>query len=154
MGKEPPARPGLREPLLTPRVEVSSAARSGPSVRRVAGWAEAVLAAAAPRRAGSVSVLLCGDARMRRLNREFRKIDRPTDVLSFPADVPGLLGDVAIDVPYAARQARRRGHALDREVQLLLVHGVLHLLGHDHETDGGAMQRLETRLRRQLGVRA
>ncbi len=83
---------------------------------------------------------------MRRLNREFRKIDRPTDVLSFPADVPGLLGDVAIDVPYAARQARRRGHALDREVQLLLVHGVLHLLGHDHETDGGEMFRRQRRL--------
>ena len=98
----------------------------------MAGWAEALLASAAPRRGAGVSVLLCGDARMRRLNREFRKIDRPTDVLSFPADVPGLLGDVAIDVPYAARQARRRGHALDREVQLLLVHGVLHLLGHDH----------------------
>jgi rRNA maturation RNase YbeY len=109
-------------------------------------WAEAVLAAAAPRRAASVSVLLCGDARMRRLNREFRKNDRPTDVLSFPAEVPGLLGDVAIDVPYAARQARRRGHGLDREVQLLLVHGVLHLLGHDHETDGGEMFRLQRRL--------
>ena len=83
---------------------------------------------------------------MRRLNREFRRIDRSTDVLSFPAELPGLLGDVAIDVPYAARQARRRGHGLDREVQLLLVHGVLHLLGHDHETDGGEMFRLQRRL--------
>ena len=101
---------------------------------------------AAARSQASVSVLLCGDARMRRLNREFRRIDRPTDVLSFPAGDPSFLGDVAIDVPYAARQARRRGHPLDREVQLLLAHGVLHLLGHDHETDQGAMFRLQGRL--------
>ena len=146
MGKEPPARPGVRAPLPPPRAEVTSAVRIGPSVRRVAAWTEAVLAAAAPRRSESVSVLLCGDARMRRLNREFRRIDRPTDVLSFPAEVPGLLGDVAIDVPYAARQARRRSHGLDREVQLLLAHGVLHLLGHDHETDEGEMFRLQRRL--------
>jgi probable rRNA maturation factor len=83
---------------------------------------------------------------MRRLNREWRRIDRPTDVLSFPSGEPGFLGDVAIDVPYAARQARRRGHALDREVQLLLAHGVLHLAGHDHETDGGEMFRLQRKV--------
>jgi probable rRNA maturation factor len=125
---------------------VTSAVRAGPSPRRVAAWAEKLLAAAAPRRKGSLSVLLCGDARMRRLNREFRRVDRPTDVLSFPSEAPDLLGDVAVDVPYAARQARRRGHPLDREVQLLLAHGVLHLLGHDHETDGGEMFRLQRRL--------
>ncbi len=112
----------------------------------MAAWAESVLAAAAPRSRAAVSVLLCGDARMRRLNREFRKIDRPTDVLSFPAGDPVFLGDVAIDVPYAARQAGRRGHSLDREVQLLLAHGVLHLLGHDHEIDDGTMFRLQGRL--------
>lgn len=139
MGSEPPARRG-------PRVEVTSAVRKGPPARRVAGWAEAVLGAADPRSRAAVSVLLCGDARMRRLNRDWRKLDRPTDVLSFPAGEPGFLGDVAIDVPYAARQARKRGHALDREVQLLLAHGVLHLLGHDHETDDGTMFRLQRRL--------
>ncbi len=125
---------------------MTSAVRKGPSARRVAAWAEKVLAAAAPRGRASVSTLLCGDARMRRLNREFRNIDRPTDVLSFPAGDPSFLGDIAIDVPYAARQARRRGHSLDREVQLLLAHGVLHLLGHDHETDQGVMFRLQGRL--------
>lgn len=125
---------------------MTSAVRKGPSARRVAAWAEDVLAAAAPRSRGSVSVLLCGDARMRRLNREFRKVDRPTDVLSFPAGGPPFLGDVAIDVPYAARQASKRGHGLEREVQLLLAHGVLHLLGHDHETDDGTMFRLQRRL--------
>jgi probable rRNA maturation factor len=112
----------------------------------VATWTEAILAAAAPRGRAPVSVLLCGDARMRRLNREFRKIDRPTDVLSFPAGDPAFLGDVAVDVPYAARQAGRRGHSLEREVKLLLAHGVLHLLGHDHETDQGEMFRLQSRL--------
>jgi probable rRNA maturation factor len=125
---------------------VATAVRNGPSPRRVAAWAEAVLAAAAPRRKASVSVLLCGDARMRRLNREYRGIDRPTDVLSFPAEDPAFLGDVAVDVPYAARQARKRGHSLDREVRLLLAHGVLHLLGHDHETDDGEMFRLQRRV--------
>ncbi len=146
MGHEPPARRADRVPRAAPLVEVTSAVRAGPSVRKVTAWTEAALAAAAPRRAATISVLLCGDARMRRLNREFRGIDRPTDVLSFPVDDPGLLGDVAIDVPYARRQARRRGHALDREVQLLLAHGVLHLLGHDHETDDGEMFRLQRRL--------
>ena len=125
---------------------MTSSVHTGPSARRVAAWAEELLAAAAPRGRGTVSILLCGDARMRRLNREFRKIDRPTDVLSFPAGEPAFLGDVAIDVPYAARQASRRGHALDREVKLLLAHGVLHLLGHDHETDQGEMFRLQARL--------
>ena len=146
MAHEPPARPGGHPPRPAPRAEVSSAVRTGPSARRVAGWAEALLASASPRRGAGVSVLLCGDVRMRRLNREFRKVDRPTDVLSFPAGTPAFLGDVAIDVPYAARQARKRGHSLEREVQLLLAHGVLHLLGHDHETDGGAMFRLQRRL--------
>lgn len=149
MATEPPAR-RTRRPAS--RVEVTSAVRSGPSARRVAAFAETALAAAAPRRAATVSVLLCGDARMRRLNREYRGIDRPTDVLSFPASDPAFLGDVAVDVPYAARQARRRGHSLEREVQLLLAHGVLHLLGHDHETDDGEMFRLQRRVvRRAFG---
>ncbi len=146
MPHEPPERRASRVPRSAPRAEVASTVRSGPSARRVAAWTEEILAAASPRGGASVSVLLCGDARMRRLNREFRKIDRPTDVLSFPAGAPSFLGDVAIDVPYAARQAHRRGHALDREVKLLLAHGVLHLLGHDHETDQGAMFRLQGRL--------
>lgn len=150
MAKEPPARRAPRAPSPEPRVEVTSAVKTGPSARRVAAWAEAILAAASPRGRGAVSVLLCGDARMRRLNREFRKIDRPTDVLSFPAGDPVFLGDLAIDVAYAARQAARRGHTLDREVKLLLAHGVLHLLGHDHETDDGTMFRLQGRLVRQV----
>jgi len=89
---------------------------------------------------------------MRGLNREWRGMDRPTDVLSFPSGEKGFLGDLVIDLPYAARQARRLGHPVSREVQLLLAHGILHLLGHDHETDDGKMFRLQRRLvRRAFG---
>ncbi len=126
-----------------PAVEVASSVRTGPSARAVASWARRAAAAAGAR--GAVSVLLCGDGRMRSLNRRWRGLDRPTDVLSFPAGEPGFLGDVVVDVPYAARQAGRLGHGLDREVQVLLVHGVLHLMGHDHETDDGTMFRLQRR---------
>ena len=93
---------------------------------------------------------------MRGLNQTWRKRDRPTDTLSFPALSAAaasaaarrgkFLGDLVIDVPYAARQARRRGHPLGREVQILLAHGLLHLLGYDHETDGGTMFRLQRRI--------
>jgi len=93
---------------------------------------------------------------MRTLNRRFRRVDRPTDVLSFPSFEASesraaarrgeFLGDLVIDVPCAARQARRRGHALGRELQILLAHGLLHLLGYDHETDGGSMFRLQRRI--------
>ena len=83
---------------------------------------------------------------MRALNREWRGMDLPTDVLSFPSGDRGFLGDLVIDVPYAARQARRRGHPVAREVKILLAHGLLHLLGYDHETDDGTMFRLQRRL--------
>jgi rRNA maturation RNase YbeY len=88
---------------------------------------------------------------MRTLNRRYRLIDRPTDVLSFPPfeEPPSsslFLGDLVVDVPYAARQARRRGHSVGREVQILLAHGLLHLLGYDHEKDDGTMFRLQRRL--------
>jgi len=88
---------------------------------------------------------------MRTLNRRFRGKDRSTDVLSFPASPP-LLGDIAISVPYAARQARRRREPVGREIDRLLVHGYLHLLGYDHETDSGEMDALEARVRRRLGI--
>ena len=129
-------------------VEVDRSVRSGPEARAVSGWAEGCLRAAGKGK-GSLSVLLCGDVRMRTLNRVWRGKDVPTDVLSFPAGEAGpapFLGDVAIDVPYAARQARRLGHSLRREVQVLLAHGILHLLGHDHETDDGTMFDLQRRL--------
>ena len=133
-------------------VEVDASIRRGPPAADVAAWTSALLGAAGSGKR-SVSVLLCGDRRMRTLNREWRTKDRPTDVLSFPSGEDGpaaFLGDVAIDVPYAARQALRLGHPLRREVQVLLAHGLLHLLGHDHETDDGTMFALQRRLVRRV----
>jgi probable rRNA maturation factor len=96
-----------------------------------------------------VSILFCGDRRMRTLNRRYRRKDRPTDVLSFPSN-DGLLGDIVISVPYAARQAKRRGESTAREIDRLLLHGFLHLLGYDHETDEGEMDALEAKLKKRL----
>lgn len=99
-----------------------------------------------------VSVYFCGDRRMRALNRRYRRRDRSTDVLSFPAGGEGLLGDIVISVPYATRQARRRRQPASAELDRLLLHGYLHLLGYDHETDQGQMEALEARLRRRFGL--
>lgn len=105
---------------------------------------------------GSVSVLLADDGEIRRLNREFRGKDKATDVLSFPAgDAPGRsrsAGDLAISVETASREAERRGHSLDVELRVLLLHGTLHLAGYDHETDSGEMARKENALRKKLGL--
>ena len=97
---------------------------------------------------------------MRRLNRDYRGIDAPTDVLSFAYHEGGgeagnesevcHLGDVVISVETAETYARRLGLTFDHEIQTLVIHGVLHLAGYDHETDHGEMQRLERRLRREL----
>ena len=106
--------------------------------------------------AGDVSVLLTGDEEIRRLNREFRHKDKSTDVLSFPAiQVDGserLAGDLAISVETAAREAERREHPLDVELKVLLLHGVLHLAGWDHEADSGEMAEKEETLRVELGL--
>jgi probable rRNA maturation factor len=101
-----------------------------------------------------VSVLFCADARMRSLNRRYRGKDRSTDVLAFPAGAAanGFLGDIVISVPYAAREARRRAEPAAREMDRLLLHGLLHLMGYDHETDAGEMDVLEGRLRRRLDI--
>ncbi|MCS6909567.1 MAG: rRNA maturation RNase YbeY [Anaerolineales bacterium] len=83
---------------------------------------------------GALTIRLTGDATLRRLNRKFMGHDVATDVLSFPAEEPGYFGDLAISVTRAAAQAKASGHSLQAELELLVVHGVLHLLGHDHET--------------------
>lgn len=127
--------------------------------------AERVLTAAGAPRAG-LGLLLIGDRSMRRLNREYRRKDRTTDVLAFPlAPTPalsrkggglgwGLLGDVVISFPQAARQAARAGHPLERELAVLVTHGVLHLLGYDHERsarEARRMRRKERAVLRALG---
>lgn len=115
-----------------------------------------------PMARGEAALAIVGDATVRRLNRTYRGIDRVTDVLSFPADElvpPGrgahrFLGDVVIARGVAARQARAAGHSTAAELRVLALHGVLHLLGYDHERDRGEMARLEQRLRRRGGLRA
>ena len=89
---------------------------------------------------------------MRRLNRSYRRKDRSTDVLAFPGDGQTLLGDIVVSLPYAAREAAKCGHPVSREVDRLLLHGFLHLMGYDHEVDDGEMDALEGRLRRELGI--
>jgi len=108
----------------------------------------------APARArGTVAVAIVSDARVRRLNLTYRKEDKPTDVLSFPSEDPGCLGDIVIAVGVARRQAHSAGHSLQTEFRVLALHGLLHLLGYDHEHDDGRMARVEARLRRRGGLR-
>jgi probable rRNA maturation factor len=111
------------------------------------------LASIAPSRArGTVTVAIVSDARVRALNRQYRRKDKATDVLSFPSGERGDLGDVVIAAGVAARQAHEAGHTLATELRVLALHGLLHLLGYDHERDDGRMARLERRLRRRGGL--
>lgn len=92
---------------------------------------------------GEVSVSFVDDGEIQRLNHQFRSVDRPTDVLAFPMDdddrfpegFPPLLGDIVISMPRVVEQANEYGHSVERELGFLVVHGFLHLLGYDHETD-------------------
>ncbi len=125
------------------------------------------LARVAPARAcGTVSVALVSDACVGALNREYRRIDRPTDVLSFPTEanpksripnpksqIPNpFFGDIVIARGVARRQARAAGHSVLTELRVLALHGLLHLLGYDHDRDNGRMRRVERRLRRKGGL--
>ena len=132
------------------RVTVTSHTRRPVRVTGLAAWLSGV---AHPRARGEVSLAFVSDAAIRALNREHRHKDEPTDVLSFPSDEPGFLGDVVIAAGVARRQARRAGHGFGVEARVLALHGLLHLIGYDHETDQGQMERLEARLRRKSGLR-
>jgi len=103
---------------------------------------------------GEVNILLTGDAEMQRLNSQFRHHDTPTDVLSFPAISAATGGDIAISLQTARLQAAAAGHDLLTEVKVLILHGMLHLAGHDHETDRGQMRRLEQKLRAEFHLNA
>jgi probable rRNA maturation factor len=126
----------------------------------LAAW----LARVAPARArGEVAIAIVSDARIRALNRQFRRKDQATDVLSFPSATPralrlapGALGDIVVAQGVARRQAREAGHSYAAELKVLAMHGLLHLLGYDHHdpADGGRMARLERRLRAQGGLGA
>jgi len=100
---------------------------------------------------GEVNVLLTSNSEMRRLNSRYRNKNTPTDVLSFPApEGNGVAGDIAISVDIAKQSARKRGESLGKEVHILMLHGLLHLAGYDHENDNGKMEREEQRLRKLL----
>jgi probable rRNA maturation factor len=103
--------------------------------------------------AGEVNVRITSDQEMRRLNRQFRGKNKSTDVLSFPASSNGkssLAGDIAISLQIATANAQALGHTLESEIKILLLHGLLHLAGHDHEADRGEMAALEQKLRAKL----
>lgn len=113
-----------------------------------------------PTDAVGATVAFVSDRAMRELNRMWRHQDGTTDVLSFPAEQDEFeklegssLGDVVISVEQAARQAKENGLSFDHEIAQLILHGLLHLCGYDHETDEGEMNRLELRLRKKLGIR-
>ena len=146
-----------------PAVGVSMRGRRAPALAARLGRSARRLLRALDLRHGELSLLLVSDGEMRRLNRRWRGRDRPTDVLAFaqaegPGGAPdGMLGDVVISVDTARRQAAERGETLGREAERLLVHGVLHLLGYNHErstAEARRMQRRERALARVLGVTA
>ena len=89
---------------------------------------------------------------MKALNRQFRGKDKVTDVLSFPSGARGFLGDVVIAAGVAKKQAKASGHGLNVEIRILALHGLLHLLGYDHDADDGKMARVEARLRKKAGL--
>jgi probable rRNA maturation factor len=144
--------------LLDPDLEPDSAA----AMRKIsAGSLARFLAQAqsAVRLRGEVSVLLTTDRAIRRLNREYRGKDKATDVLSFPAssllqsqEKEKIAGDLAISLDTARKQGAACGHSLEIEIKVLILHGLLHLAGYDHETDEGRMARRERRLRARLGL--
>jgi probable rRNA maturation factor len=106
----------------------------------------------AARLRGEVTVLVTGNGEIQKLNREFRRKNKPTDVISFPSDADGVAGDIAISADIARANGRQLGHGTLAELKVLILHGMLHLAGFDHEEDSGEMARREARLRRQLGI--
>ena len=126
----------------TTKVNANSLRRFARRAQRAAGLA------------GTVDVLITDDRRMQALNRQFRGKSKPTDVLSFPA-APSpkghrLAGDIAVSAQIAKSNAQRFGHSLEEEIRVLILHGMLHLAGYDHERDSGRMARRERTLRQQL----
>jgi len=151
-----------RSPTATAlRVLVSDARGRRLPARGLAAWLRRV----APARArGTVAIALVSDREIQALNRRFRGVNKPTDVLSFPSPEPRTpspeprapspeLGEIAIARGVARRQAREAGHAEHVELRVLALHGLLHLLGYDHERDNGRMARVERKLRRKGGLR-
>jgi probable rRNA maturation factor len=124
---------------------------------RITGLSSWLRRVAPARARGQVSIALVSDGRIRALNRAYRRSDYATDVLSFPSEPSALspasfLGEIVIARGVARRQAREARHSELTELKVLALHGLLHLLGYDHESDGGEMRRTEQRLRRKGGL--
>jgi probable rRNA maturation factor len=103
---------------------------------------------------GELNIRLTSSEKMRKLNRRFRRKNQATDVLSFPSGCADMAGDIAISREIAAANAARLGHSTETEIRILILHGLLHLAGYDHESDDGEMQSREIELRQQLGLPA
>jgi probable rRNA maturation factor len=147
------------DPAAKVRLSAATAApnrnHSLPSARTLGRFLAA--AQTAVRLRGQVTVLLTTDPAVKSLNRRFRNKNKATDVLSFPAGGPvasQVAGDLAISIPTALRQAVDHGHPLSTEVKILILHGLLHLAGYDHEIDEGQMARRERLLRSRLRLPA
>lgn len=153
LDSDPPSLAPQTKRMSPADLPVTDRNRRLPSARTLTRFLRA--AQAAVRLRGEVSVLLTTDQAIRRLNRQFRRVNKPTDVLSFPgsqAAAGEVAGDLAISVPTALRQARAQGHPLAVEIKVLILHGLLHLAGFDHEADNGRMARRERLLRGRLGL--
>ena len=143
-------------------VQVASDAAGLPSIDAVRGWVERTVRATDPARDAEVSVRIVDEAEMQALNREYRDKDKPTNVLAFPAGDAGfappgeipLLGDVVVCAGVVAREADEQGKPLEHHWAHMLVHGTLHLLGHDHVGDeqAEAMEALERRILDEFGI--
>jgi probable rRNA maturation factor len=136
--------------LSTPAEVLFRRAGTGFSRTWVRRFARALQEKVAPGRA--FSCLITDDTELRRLNARFLSKDEPTDVLSFPIGTGAEVGELAISADRARAQAREFGHTVDEEISILMLHGLLHLLGMDHEQDRGAMARAEKRWRTALGL--
>jgi probable rRNA maturation factor len=155
---DPDLDPDATPHLPASRTPVVQNATRLPSTRTLARFLSQ--AQAAVRLRGQVTVLLTTDAALRDLNRRFRGKNKPTDILSFPAanllqssePAERVAGDIAISVETARRQGTACGHPLGTELKVLILHGLLHLAGYDHESDTGQMHRRERSLRAKLGL--
>ncbi|HEY3519941.1 MAG TPA: rRNA maturation RNase YbeY [Rhodanobacteraceae bacterium] len=146
-------------PAVELHVSYAVARRGVPAATGFRRWAEAALQGARYRRSAELSVRVVGAREGRVLNRHYRQRDYATNVLSFPAEFPSgvnspLLGDIVICAPVVAREARERGKSVRDHYAHLTVHGVLHLLGFDHQSarDAEKMEALETRVLARLGI--
>lgn len=145
---DPAPRPSTKTGPPSPESRKAERDARLPSVRTLGAFLRE--AQAAVRLKGAVSVLLTTDEKIKGLNRDFRRKNEATDVLSFPAAEAvrrEIAGDLAISVDTARKQALEHGHALGIELKVLMLHGLLHLAGYDHEADNGEMAKRERRLR-------